>query len=313
MQLDVSKKGLPTSTSSGHWQIAKLIAAVVALLFIYSLFENTSARTRAGVLLGRASHITASSTNVHTGSIQGGSIAQQLLSDLAKGPSGSLLERHILPLINFNSLSAAQLPLLLQGTNFTTLSTATVLDAAGSRLSSQQKWQLANLHQRLFCAAGLTQDARHLGNAVLDHDIVSGALAGESHSYEKNEVDAVLWAMQQYKHKQQQAGAAAGLMEQPFMVDVGANVGTFLFKGMPSNIAMLRHSLCVNPHLAERVALFGTSLGPASDTCAVISDQNNVGDGHTVCGAKEFKRRTIDTGYTVRHCLRLAACCLVFS
>ena len=61
-------------------------------------------------------------------------------------------------------------------------------------------------------------------------------LAGETHSYEKPEVDAVLWAMQQYKPKQGAAGAGAGagadasIMHQPLMVDVGANVGTFLFK-----------------------------------------------------------------------------------
>ncbi|WIA35984.1 hypothetical protein OEZ86_004361 [Tetradesmus obliquus] len=211
------------------------------------------------------------------------------------------------------------------GTNFTFLSTAAVLDAAASRLSSQQKWQLANLHQKLFCAAGLTQDARRLPNSVLvpqgnfsiyvykDNDIVSQHLAGDSHSYEKPEVEAVLWALQQYKPKQQQgAGAAASLMSGPLMVDVGANVGTFLFKvadagyrvaafeGMPTNIALLRHSLCVNPRLAERVALFGTGLGSATDNCAIISDQINVGDGHTVCGAAEIKRRTTNTGYTVR-------------
>jgi hypothetical protein len=61
-----------------------------------------------------------------------------------------------------------------------------------------------------------------------DNDIVSQHLAGDSHSYEKPEVDAVLWALQQ--HKPKQAGGAVPLMQQPLMVDVGANVGTFLFK-----------------------------------------------------------------------------------
>jgi hypothetical protein len=63
-----------------------------------------------------------------------------------------------------------------------------------------------------------------------DNDIVSKFLAGETHSYEKPEVDAVLWAMQQYKPKQGAAGADASILDQPLMVDVGANVGTFLFK-----------------------------------------------------------------------------------
>jgi hypothetical protein len=31
-----------------------------------------------------------------------------------------------------------------------------------------------------------------------------------------------------------------------------------LAAGMPSNIALLRHSLCVNPRLAEMVALYDT-------------------------------------------------------
>jgi hypothetical protein len=74
---------------------------------------------------------------------------------------------------------------------------------------------------------------------------VSRFLAGDTHSYEKEEVDAVLWALQQYKPpgstaaQAVQAAAAGGtaaaagsadIMQQPLMVDVGANVGTFLFK-----------------------------------------------------------------------------------
>jgi hypothetical protein len=43
----------------------------------------------------------------------GGSIAQQLLSQLSKGPTGNMLLQHILPLTNYSSLSAVQLPLLL--------------------------------------------------------------------------------------------------------------------------------------------------------------------------------------------------------
>jgi hypothetical protein len=62
-----------------------------------------------------------------------------------------------------------------------------------------------------------------------DNDIVSQHLAGDSHSYEKPEVDAVLWALQQ-QQQPKQAGGAVPLMQQPLMVDVGANVGTFLFK-----------------------------------------------------------------------------------
>jgi hypothetical protein len=80
-------------------------------------------------------------------------------------------------------------------------------------------WSLLQVPQGNFCIY-----------VYKDNDIVSKSLAGESHSYEKPEVDAVLWALQQYKPKQQQEAGAAALMDQPLMVDVGANVGTFLFK-----------------------------------------------------------------------------------
>jgi hypothetical protein len=80
------------------------------------------------------------------------SIAQQLLSLLSRGPDAQLLREHILPLINISSLSLAQLPLLLQGTNVTSLSTADVLDsAAAAGLGWQQTWKLVKLHQQLLC------------------------------------------------------------------------------------------------------------------------------------------------------------------
>lgn len=35
----------------------------------------------------------------------------------------------------------------------------------------------------------------------------------------------------------------------------------FMLAGLPTNIALLRHSLCLNPRLAQRVALFATGRG----------------------------------------------------
>jgi hypothetical protein len=113
------------------------VAIVLLLLYNLTSYNNSP---NAQLLRSPAS---SSSSN--------SSLVQQLLDQLGKGPEGQLVQQHILSHTNISSLSAAQLPLLLQGTNFTTLSTAAVLDAAGG-LSSQQKWQLANLHQRLFCA-----------------------------------------------------------------------------------------------------------------------------------------------------------------
>jgi hypothetical protein len=138
-----------------HFAAYTLVAALVTLLLLYNLSSYTSSHRRTRLLLAPASQFTASSSSISNSapsSSKAGGIAQQLLSQLSKGPTGDLLQQYILPLTNFSSLSAAQLPLLLQGTNFTTLSTAAVLDAAGSRLNSQQKWQLAHLHQSLFCA-----------------------------------------------------------------------------------------------------------------------------------------------------------------
>jgi hypothetical protein len=143
---------------SGYYIAAAL---VITLLLLYSLssYTDSHSHTRVRLLLTPASQFTSSSSSSSSG--QGDNIAKQLLSELTKGPTGSLLEQYILRLTNFSSLSAAQLPLLLQGTNFTTLSTAAVLDAAGSRLSSQHKWQLANLHQSLICLrVGLSAGCR---------------------------------------------------------------------------------------------------------------------------------------------------------
>jgi hypothetical protein len=81
-----------------------------------------------------------------------GSLVQQFLSQFGTGDEQQLVQQHILAHTDWlTSLSEEKLPLLLQGTNFKNLSTAAVLDGA-SHLTSQQKWQLANLHQKLLCA-----------------------------------------------------------------------------------------------------------------------------------------------------------------
>jgi hypothetical protein len=48
-----------------------------------------------------------------------------------------------------------------------------------------------------------------------------------------------------------------------------------------------------------------SGLGAQADTCYVVSDQINVGDGHTVCGEEEVRKRTDNTAYTVRVLLTL--------
>ncbi|WIA43697.1 hypothetical protein OEZ86_010128 [Tetradesmus obliquus] len=289
-----------------------VVSAAALLLLLYSLGSYTSTH-----------HDQTRSGRMRTAITAGGGLGQQLQAELSRGAAGQL-QQHILALSNISSLSTAQLPLLLQGTNLSSIITADVLDSATAKgLGWQQHWQLVQLHQQLLCTSGLT--AVHnppnsvpvkLGNCSVfvyaAHDFVSQELAGRRHSYEEKEVAAVLWAMQQQQQQQQAAGAAPRVKQQPLFVDAGANVGSFLFsvadagyrvaafEGMPSNIALLRHSLCANPHLRNRVGLFGTGLGAEADTCYVVSDHINVGDGHTVCGEEQVRRRTDNTGYTIR-------------
>jgi hypothetical protein len=63
----------------------------------------------------------------------------------------------------------------------------------------------------------------------------------------------------------------------PFVIDAGANVGWFTinaaaaggavaaFEAMAANIALLRASLCANPWLMDRIALYGVGL---AEKCA---------------------------------------------
>lgn len=116
------------------------VTLVVMLLYGVSKYSQSHQPGRTSLLLPAR------------GSAGTSSIAQQLLSLLSQGPDAQLLQQHILPLTNISSLSLAQLPLLLQGTNLTLLSTADVLDsAAADGIGWQQKWKLVTLHQQLHC------------------------------------------------------------------------------------------------------------------------------------------------------------------
>lgn len=69
---------------------------------------------------------------------------------------------------------------------------------------------------------------------------------------------------------------------------------------MPSNVALLRRSLCSTPWLADKVALFGTGLGTKSAKCVIISDTVNRGDGHTVCD-KDPQTAVMEAGWSNNH------------
>ncbi|KAF8071098.1 hypothetical protein HT031_001180 [Scenedesmus sp. PABB004] len=212
------------------------------------------------------------------------------------------------------------LPRLLPRTNFSALAAADVLDpaiAAGAPASELRR--LMQLHSRLFCAAGLHEEplpgsrAVQLGNASLHvyggRDIVSAHIAGGARTWEAAETQALLWALRQPPGGARRGGAAGGAPVAPLVVDVGANVGWFManaaaagarvaaFEAMAANAALLRRTLCANPWLHERIALFATGLGNASASCFVISDVHNAVDGHTKCTAGE---PTAPPGYAVR-------------
>lgn len=90
-------------------------------------------------------------------------------------------------------------------------------------------------------------------------------------------------------------------------LDIGANVGYYTllmanagwrvkaFEPLPSNLQLIRASLCRNPDFASRVSLYPVGLGPKEDHCKVVSDAKNVGDGWVACGG-----RIVPQEYVVR-------------
>jgi len=80
-------------------------------------------------------------------------------------------------------------------------------------------------------------------------------------------------------------------------LDIGANVGFYsmalanagwnvtAFEPMAKNSALIDATLCANPSLKSRITLNKFGLGPKDENCIIISDDDNVGDGVSKCGA----------------------------
>lgn len=71
---------------------------------------------------------------------------------------------------------------------------------------------------------------------------------------------------------------------------------------MPSNLALLRRSLCAAPWLAQRIALYGVGLAEANSSCFIISGHGNRGDGFVVC---DRHRAETTQGYSLRGVISL--------
>ncbi|GAB4819333.1 hypothetical protein N2152v2_006379 [Parachlorella kessleri] len=120
------------------------------------------------------------------------------------------------------------------------------------------------------------------------NDIVSGLMMRDG-EWEAYELTQILHAMQQFAryHKLDPKDI--------YFLDIGANVGVYTlfmaaygfsviaFEPLHVNVMALRHSLCANPGLRERVTLVTKALGNESHTCGIWSLDTNQGDGTVVC------------------------------
>ncbi|KAI8477232.1 MAG: S-adenosyl-L-methionine-dependent methyltransferase [Monoraphidium minutum] len=199
-------------------------------------------------------------------------------------------------------IAAALLPL----TNFGAVSTTALLDAHGGGMSSDQKRTLVQAHQQLYCSTkppdppGSTRTTFSNVSILVysDNDIVSNFLKGEMHSWEATEVKEMFYAMRAPVPTSPEDAKDPSKWRPsspPFVLDIGANIGWFTlnaaaaggrvaaFEAMGNNVLLVRSSLCANPWLNERVALYATGLGTKRSTCSIISDAANRGDGHTIC------------------------------
>ena len=179
---------------------------------------------------------------------------------------------------------------LLPLTNLSAVTTAALLDAYPG-LSPTEARELVQLQQELHCRAIVGQpdppgsarvtfgaSATTVMLVYARDDVVSDSLRGKARAWESEAIDQMLYALRapvpppgfnasvSSRHLWRRTAA-------PLAVDVGANVGWFAlnaaaagarvaaFEAMASNAALLRASLCANPLLMARTALYATGLG----------------------------------------------------
>ncbi|KAJ9518273.1 hypothetical protein QJQ45_010239 [Haematococcus lacustris] len=140
-------------------------------------------------------------------------------------------------------------------------------------------------------------------------DVVSDTLL-HGNQWEAGELKELLWALEQPLPK----GFNTSQIGKDLFVDIGANVGAFLFataargyevvafEGMRSNQRLIRSGLCASdPSVSQRVTLHGFGLGAQPATCYIFSDPGNQGDGITMCDAANAEEAAKKAGsYVVR-------------
>eukprot|EP00877_Chromochloris_zofingiensis_P011608 jgi/Chrzof1/6700/Cz19g06040.t1 len=224
-------------------------------------------------------------------------------NSLSLQPTATALHQQLLPQ---GQLLDKFMELIQYMRDFTSETSATLLDASQGVLDCQERWELMQLHQQMFCGSPLhltpiphTTTARfsNVSLTVYDNnDIVSGFLKAGT-SWENAEVHELLWALRQ---PIPQAGGSMGSNKSPLVIDIGANVGWFTinaaaagarvaaFEAMYTNQRLLRNTLCANPWLHARIALFATGLGDRNGLCYMLSSASNQGDGITECDKEEL-------------------------
>lgn len=116
------------------------------------------------------------------------------------------------------------------------------------------------------------------------------------HGYERNLTAAILQLLRD--------AAATDADHPPLYVDLGANLGlhavpvaaagfdVLAFEAAPTNLALLRTTLCANQPLLSDVSLMATALGREAQNCSVHAWHGNTGNGYLYCNG-----RPVPAGY----------------
>jgi len=113
----------------------------------------------------------------------------------------------------------------------------------------------------------------------------------------------------------------------PTYVDIGANVGVFVwvmgrrgnpviaFEMMPSNLALLYYTLCLNPaHLdPSRMTFYHAGVSDRDGACAMISQSTNEGDGVLICNETRVQYFVSKERYIIRGRVALRTLDTVFA